>query len=506
MGTNGIISTQDFPRETQYVDDDFPTDFPAIAPFLADIDTSHSRGRILYREDTSGAVLSLAARYVRTGFPLSGSSFTPTHAFLATWEHVGAYEEVSRGAAPSGELNTFQAVLASDESDTYALFLYPANGLQFFGTRPKESYNVQLQLPARVGFCRGEADDLKREALYFSLTNTEQSVKNLYQLSNLGIPGVWAFHIGSRFALDNVRPATVGGDPSTARSSALEHPFSHAAALESYTEDSFHYYDENEEDVEYPPVEPGEAPEGHSRIDVSFNSKADPGLVDVGTSSPGSDRASPWPYPAPGNWPSYRETESASLDPQTKQGRPVGEGEVLDFRDPAELLDQMGTRAPAPPEADAALLTPVNEDLGGRNTQSYPEAGPVPSEPDVPVPPLEGEVLPHYPESGHVPPLRGGKYVIGLEDHVGSNDQVFTYNGANLETCEHSHGRCSQHAFCTDYTTGFCCHCQSRFYGNGKHCLPEGAPHRVNGKVSGRLRVGHIPVHFTDVEDRKSVV
>ncbi|XP_040596849.1 nidogen-2-like, partial [Mesocricetus auratus] len=103
VGTNGIISTQDFPRETQYVDDDFPTDFPAIAPFLADIDTSHGRGRILYREDTSLAVLGLAARYVRTGFPLSGSSFTPTHAFLATWEHVGAYEEVRRGAAPSGE-------------------------------------------------------------------------------------------------------------------------------------------------------------------------------------------------------------------------------------------------------------------------------------------------------------------------------------------------------------------------------------------------------------------
>ncbi|KAL1763778.1 nidogen-2, partial [Sigmodon hispidus] len=103
VGTNGIISTQDFPRETQYVDDDFPTDFPAIAPFLADIHTSHGRGGILYQEDTSPAVLSLAARYVHTGFPLSGSSFTPTHAFLATWEHVGAYEEVKRGAASSGE-------------------------------------------------------------------------------------------------------------------------------------------------------------------------------------------------------------------------------------------------------------------------------------------------------------------------------------------------------------------------------------------------------------------
>uniref|UniRef100_A0A8C8WIT3 Nidogen-2 n=1 Tax=Panthera leo TaxID=9689 RepID=A0A8C8WIT3_PANLE len=49
VGTNGIISTQDFPRETQYVDDDFPTDFPAIAPFLADIDTSQGRGQVLYR-------------------------------------------------------------------------------------------------------------------------------------------------------------------------------------------------------------------------------------------------------------------------------------------------------------------------------------------------------------------------------------------------------------------------------------------------------------------------
>eukprot|EP00073_Rattus_norvegicus_P026849 XP_006244107.1 PREDICTED: nidogen-2-like [Rattus norvegicus] len=48
VGTNGIISTQDLPRETSYVVDDFPTDFPAIAPFLADIHSSHSSGRILY--------------------------------------------------------------------------------------------------------------------------------------------------------------------------------------------------------------------------------------------------------------------------------------------------------------------------------------------------------------------------------------------------------------------------------------------------------------------------
>lgn len=116
MGTNGIISTQDFPRETQYVDDDFPTDFPAIAPFLADIDTSHGRGRVLYREDTSPEVLSLAARYVRTGFPRSAAHFVPTHAFLATWERVGAYEEPKRGAPPSGEVSD-QRCLSSEQAD-----------------------------------------------------------------------------------------------------------------------------------------------------------------------------------------------------------------------------------------------------------------------------------------------------------------------------------------------------------------------------------------------------
>ncbi|KAL8168681.1 UNVERIFIED_CONTAM: hypothetical protein K2H54_010864 [Gekko kuhli] len=222
VGTNGIISTQDFPRETQYVDDDFPTDFPAIAPFLADIDTSGGRGKIYYREDDSREVLDQAARLIWAGFP-DAADFVPRHAFVATWENVGAYEEVTRnsepstqsakrqwgkswvpilaltwklagepGASPShasrgssahtgavGQRNTFQVVLAYTDSEAYAVFLYPDDGLQFFGTRPKESYNVNLELPARVGFSRG--DFQKREGPYYSATSTEQSVKNLYQ-------------------------------------------------------------------------------------------------------------------------------------------------------------------------------------------------------------------------------------------------------------------------------------------------------------------------------------
>ncbi|XP_006872431.1 PREDICTED: nidogen-2 [Chrysochloris asiatica] len=480
VGTNGIISTQDFPRETQYVDDDFPTDFPAIAPFLADIDTSGGRGRILYREDTSPTVLGLAARYVRAGFPRSAERFAPTHAFLATWEQVGAYEEVRRGAPPSGELNTFQAVLASDESDSYALFLYPVNGLQFFGTRPKESYNVQLELPARVGFCRGEAGELKREGPYFSLTSTEQSIKNLYQLSNVGIPGVWAFHIGSTSLLDNVRPAIVEGDLSKSRSLAsLEHSFSHDAALESdYTDDNLDYYDENEEEIEYPPSEPEEAGNGHGSIDVSFHSKVDSRTLG----------------------------ESTTRDPQTKEGTPVGKTDILDINGQVQHSEQTETRSPASspeidtgslnPSQEASLLYPENE-----HTQPYPGGGAVPSAVDVPPAHPGGKVvLQHYPIPDFTAPRSGGRSVVAVEDNISSNTKVFTYNGANKETCERSHRQCSQHAFCTDYTTGFCCHCQFRFYGNGKHCLPEGAPLRVNGKVTGHLHVGHMPIHFTNVD------
>lgn len=35
------------------------------------------------------------------------------------------------------QVNTFQTVIGYDESDSYTLFLYPDDGLQFFGTRPK---------------------------------------------------------------------------------------------------------------------------------------------------------------------------------------------------------------------------------------------------------------------------------------------------------------------------------------------------------------------------------
>uniref|UniRef100_A0A8C3PBM4 Nidogen 2 n=1 Tax=Chrysemys picta bellii TaxID=8478 RepID=A0A8C3PBM4_CHRPI len=489
VGTNGIISTQDFPRETQYVDDDFPTDFPAIAPFLSDIDTSGGRGKIYYREDQSTEVLGQAARLIRAGFPsAAATAFTPIHAFIATWENVGAYEEVSRNSEPSKKLNTFQAVLAYDDSDTYALFLYPDDGLQFFGTRPKESYNVQLELPARVGFSRGETDYLKREGPYYTVTSSEQSVKNLYQTSNSGIPGVWAFHIGSTSPLDNVMPAQVGEKPSVGHSRQPLESMLSSATLEQnvleadYPEEDTDYaepfYDENEEDdVEYPTEL---VPDVYTRLDLYSEPRRSGARL-------GSELESTLPYPASSRHPASPEMHGTKEGPS--QAPPALEDEV-------ESSQETGIRNPSSLETKDSLLELTTQGLPANteqdNVQPYPDSGTVLSETDIfPVYP-QGEVMHQgYPENS--PPFNRGRQVVGVDE------DGFTYNTASKETCEWNHHQCSQHAFCTDYATGFCCHCQSKFYGNGRHCLPEGA--KFTHSLDVTFYPGEERVHITQTAD-----
>nr|XP_021394106.1 nidogen-2 [Lonchura striata domestica] len=382
VGTNGVISTQDFPRETQYVDDDFPTDFPVVAPFLADLDTSGDRGNIYYRQDDSRDVLDQAVRYIRAGFPRSAGAFVPTNAFIATWEEVGAYQELSQDTEPSTKLNTFQAVIAYNDEDTYTIFLYPDGGLQFLGTRPKESYNVQLELPARVGFSWGDSDDPKRDGLFHSLASSEQALRNLERESNTGIPGVWVFHVGST---EHVEPGGGEGAAPAVPQSPAEHP------------------------------NPGTA--GH-------------------------------PHPLSSH-------PSMAQRPSHGSHSPVLLGFVPGRRDAQER---------------SRWLQPRGDGGTGQSFSANPSS------------------------------YSSGQHGVGVEEDVHFNPDVFTYSAASKETCAQHHGRCSPHAFCTDYAAGFCCHCRATFYGNGRQCLPEGAVHRLNGKVSGSLRVGRASVDFQDVD------
>jgi nidogen (entactin) len=55
------------------------------------------------------------------------------------------------------------------------------------------------------------------------------------------------------------------------------------------------------------------------------------------------------------------------------------------------------------------------------------------------------------------------------------------------ETCAIGAVLCHSKATCVDHSPGFCCRCSAGFFGDGRNCLPEGMPQRINGKVSGSV-------------------
>lgn len=94
----------------------------------------------------------------------------------------------------------------------------------------------------------------------------------------------------------------------------------------------------------------------------------------------------------------------------------------------------------------------------------------------------------------------------------------FSSDDKSAEFCSSGFRACHSRATCADFETGFCCVCQSGFFGNGKNCLSEGEfrspssskmsifsaviPIRVNGKVTGTIN----GVDLTDLDLQAYVV
>ncbi|CDQ83637.1 unnamed protein product [Oncorhynchus mykiss] len=104
--------------------------------------------------------------------------------------------------------------------------------------------------------------------------------------------------------------------------------------------------------------------------------------------------------------------------------------------------------------------------------------------------------LRQYPELVQPAQLQPPRYqpqtpqVVVVDEDDALDVDVFAYSS---ETCASNRQKCSSFADCKDYTNGYCCHCRPGFYGNGKDCVAEGKPQRMNGKVSGRVFVGNSP-------------
>ncbi|XP_036429013.1 uncharacterized protein LOC118809641 isoform X2 [Colossoma macropomum] len=147
-----------------------PTQFSAyngrdiIAPLWTDID-NRATGNISYNQYTSGSVLSQATRDINQYFP--EFIFTASYVFVATWDKVAYYSY-------SGTETSFQVVLISGGSLSFVLINY--------GDIAPTNYRVE------AGYDTNFTD-------YFVIlwSNDKSTIPNLKYLSNVNVPGRWAF-------------------------------------------------------------------------------------------------------------------------------------------------------------------------------------------------------------------------------------------------------------------------------------------------------------------------
>ncbi|XP_003473417.1 nidogen-1 [Cavia porcellus] len=378
--TNGIIAMSEPPAKESHPGL-FPPTFSAVAPFLADLDTTDGLGKVYYREDLSPSITQLAAEYVQRGFP--EVSFQPSSVVVVTWESVAPYQGSSRNAAQEGQRNTFQAVLASSNASTYAIFLYPKDGLQFYKTFYKKE---ESQVPAMVAFSQGLVGFFwKSDGVYNIFANDSKSIENLTRSSNCGLEGAWVFEIGS--------PATAKGVVQAEVSLQPDNGAKFAGEVEDYDHMTTHL-----------------------------------GLEDAATPS------LPFKISKRGDIDTYDVPRALSPRHETTEG-------------------------------SRSFQLPV---------EKFPQQQP---------------------------------QVIDV-DEVEETGVVFSYTTDSQQTCASNRHQCSVHAECRDYRTGFCCSCVAGYTGNGRQCVAEGSPQRVNGKVKGRIFVGssHTPVVFENTDLHSYVV
>ncbi|MEQ2258379.1 hypothetical protein XENORESO_017984 [Xenotaenia resolanae] len=205
INTNGFVATAEPTSESTYLGN-MPPKFGMIAALQGDLDTSDGLGRVFFRQDSSPDVLRRAAEHINRAFP-DDDEVNPIAALVITWIDVATYQPQTRGDNIEKKRNTFQMVLASLETASYAILLYTRDGVQFYSTPVRDS-NVIMHAGFSKGLVRGFLFSTQGQ-YYRTTTDEEVSVRALAEETNSGMRGVWVYEIGTYPHFSNVAPGEV---------------------------------------------------------------------------------------------------------------------------------------------------------------------------------------------------------------------------------------------------------------------------------------------------------
>uniref|UniRef100_A0A4W6CIY4 Nidogen 1 n=1 Tax=Lates calcarifer TaxID=8187 RepID=A0A4W6CIY4_LATCA len=221
INTNGFVATTEPTSESTYLGK-MPPKFGMIAALQGDLDTSDGVGRVFFRQDSSPEVLRRAAEHINRAFP-EDDEVDPTHAVVITWVDVATKESQSRGDGVNKKRNTFQLVIASLETASYAILLYARGGIQFTST-PAGDSNVVIHAGFSKGYVQGFLFS-SQGPYYRTTTDDEASLRALAEETNSGLRGVWVYEIGTSPYFTNVAPGEVTDLPTEATPHGAPHGY-----------------------------------------------------------------------------------------------------------------------------------------------------------------------------------------------------------------------------------------------------------------------------------------
>ena len=137
---------------------------------------------MFYRETQDPRLLDRARNEIQMAF--LGKQFQPVLLFIATWDRVGYFNKHTE------KVNTFQCVLMTDGTISFAMFLYADGEIQWTTGDASRGRNGFGGTPAQVGFDAGDG------VRFFSVPGSQTAeIVNIDTTSNIGIPGVWLFQV-----------------------------------------------------------------------------------------------------------------------------------------------------------------------------------------------------------------------------------------------------------------------------------------------------------------------